>query len=111
MQNLIDWVCLSEQIKENNTTIRDLTGEYKKIVLGCRRSHRYDPFLRLASETIILRQCTRNLIFVVIENGSGIIRLRKTNCGGKIWIIGKCQNDSIEKLYMKVIMCDCMLIR
>lgn len=26
-QNLIDWVCLSEQIKENNNTIRSLTGE------------------------------------------------------------------------------------
>ena len=31
VQNLIDWVCLSEQIKENNNTIRNLTGEYKKI--------------------------------------------------------------------------------
>ena len=30
MQNLIDWVCLSEQIKTNNNTIRNLTGEYKK---------------------------------------------------------------------------------
>ncbi len=30
VQNLIDWVCLSEQIKENNNTIRNLTGEYKK---------------------------------------------------------------------------------
>ena len=27
-RNLIDWVCLSEQIKENNNTIRNLTGEY-----------------------------------------------------------------------------------
>ncbi|RKI88366.1 hypothetical protein D7V94_19630 [Parablautia intestinalis] len=26
VQNLIDWVCLSEQIKENNNTIRNLTG-------------------------------------------------------------------------------------
>jgi len=24
VQNLIDWVCLSEQIKENNNTIRNL---------------------------------------------------------------------------------------
>ena len=31
VQNLIDWVCLSEQIKENNNTIRNLTGEYKMI--------------------------------------------------------------------------------
>ena len=29
VQNLIDWVCLSEQIKENNNTIRNLTGEYR----------------------------------------------------------------------------------
>ena len=31
VQNLIDWVCVSEQIKKNNNTIRSLTGEYKKI--------------------------------------------------------------------------------
>ena len=36
VQNLIDWVCLSEQIKENNKTIRNLTGEYKKIEPDCR---------------------------------------------------------------------------
>jgi len=30
VQNLIDWVCLSEQIKENNNTVRNLTGEYKR---------------------------------------------------------------------------------
>ncbi len=37
VQNLIDWICLSEQIKENNNTIRNLTGEYKKIGLDCRK--------------------------------------------------------------------------
>lgn len=31
VRNLIDWICVSEQIKENNNTIRNLTGEYKKI--------------------------------------------------------------------------------
>ena len=31
VQNLIDWICLSEQIKENNNTICDLTEKYKKI--------------------------------------------------------------------------------
>ncbi len=36
MQNLIAWVCLSEQIKENNNAIRNLTGEYKKIEPDCR---------------------------------------------------------------------------
>ena len=40
VQNLIDWVCLSEQIKENNNTIRSLTGEYKKIELDCREGMR-----------------------------------------------------------------------
>ena len=35
-QNLMDWVCLSEQIKENNNIIRNLTGEYKKIEPDCR---------------------------------------------------------------------------
>ena len=36
MQNLIDWVCVSGQIKENNNRIRELTGKYKQIELGCR---------------------------------------------------------------------------
>ena len=40
VQNLIDWVCLSEQIKENNNTIRNLTGEYKKIQPDCREGVR-----------------------------------------------------------------------
>ena len=40
VQNLIDWVCLSEQIKENNNTIRNLTGEYKKIESDCREGVR-----------------------------------------------------------------------
>ncbi len=40
VQNLIDWVCFSEQIKENNNTIRNLTGEYKKIELDCREGAR-----------------------------------------------------------------------
>ncbi len=31
VRNLIDWICVSEQIKTNNNTIRNLTGEYKKI--------------------------------------------------------------------------------
>ena len=35
VQNLIDWVCLPDQIKENNNTIRNLTGEYKKIEPDC----------------------------------------------------------------------------
>ena len=40
VQNLIDWVCLSEQIKENNNTIHNLTGEYKKIEPDCREGVR-----------------------------------------------------------------------
>ncbi len=31
VQNLTDWVCLPKQIKKNNNTICNLTGEYKKI--------------------------------------------------------------------------------
>ena len=31
VQNLIDWVCLSKQIKENNKTIHNLIGEHKKM--------------------------------------------------------------------------------
>ena len=40
VQNLIDWVCLSEQIKTNNNTIHNLTGEYKKIEPDCREGVR-----------------------------------------------------------------------
>ena len=31
VRNLIDWICVSEQIKTNNNEIRSLTREYKKI--------------------------------------------------------------------------------
>ena len=40
MRNLIDWICVSEQIKTNNNTIRNLTGEYKKIESDCREGVR-----------------------------------------------------------------------
>ena len=40
VQNLIDWVCLLEQIKENNNTIRNLAVEYKKIEPDCREGMR-----------------------------------------------------------------------
>ncbi len=29
-RNLIDWICVSEQIETNNNEIRNLTGEYKR---------------------------------------------------------------------------------
>lgn len=35
-RNLIDWICVSEQIKSNNNEIRSLTGEYKRIEPDCR---------------------------------------------------------------------------
>ena len=35
VQNLIDQICVLEQIKENNNTIHNLTGEYKKIEPNC----------------------------------------------------------------------------
>ncbi len=40
VQNLIDWVCLSKQIKENNNTIRNLAGKYKKTEPDCREGVR-----------------------------------------------------------------------
>lgn len=40
VRNLIDWICVSEQIKENNNTIRNLTWEYKKIEPDCREGVR-----------------------------------------------------------------------
>lgn len=36
VRNLIDWICVSEQIKSNNNEIRSLTGEYKRIETDCR---------------------------------------------------------------------------
>lgn len=36
VQNLIDWVLMSEQMKENNNVIRNLTREYKQIEQECR---------------------------------------------------------------------------
>lgn len=36
VRNLIDWICVSEQIKTNNNEIRKLTGEYKRIEPKCR---------------------------------------------------------------------------
>lgn len=40
VRNLIDWICVSEQIKANNNTIRNLTREYKKIEPDCREGVR-----------------------------------------------------------------------
>lgn len=37
VRNLIDWICVSEQIKTNNNEIRKLTGEYKRIEPKCRK--------------------------------------------------------------------------
>lgn len=36
VKKLIDWVLVSEQMKENNNVIRNLTGEYKQIEPECR---------------------------------------------------------------------------
>ena len=33
VRNLIDWVCVSEQIKSNNNKRRSLSGEYERIEL------------------------------------------------------------------------------
>lgn len=40
VQGLIDWVCISEQMKSNNNEIRLLTREYKKIEPECREGVR-----------------------------------------------------------------------
>lgn len=40
VRNLIDWICVSEQMKENNNKIRSLTGEYKQIEPECREGVR-----------------------------------------------------------------------
>ena len=40
VRNLIDWICVSEQIKSNNNEIRSITGEYKRIEPDCREGVR-----------------------------------------------------------------------
>ena len=40
VRNLVDWICVSEQMKENNIKIRSLTGEYKQIEPECREGIR-----------------------------------------------------------------------
>jgi len=40
VRNLIDWICVSEQIKSNNNEIRSLTREYKRIEPDCREGVR-----------------------------------------------------------------------
>ena len=40
VRNLIDWICVSEQIKSNNNEIRSITGEYKRIEPKCREGVR-----------------------------------------------------------------------
>lgn len=40
VRNLVDWICVSGQIKENNKKIRGLTGEYEQIEPECREDIR-----------------------------------------------------------------------
>lgn len=40
VRNLVDWICVSEQMKENNNKIHGLTGEYKQIEPECREGVR-----------------------------------------------------------------------
>lgn len=40
VRNLVDWICVSERMKENNNKIRSLTGEYKQIEPECREGVR-----------------------------------------------------------------------
>lgn len=40
VRDLVDWICVSEKMKENNNKIRGLTGEYKQIEPECREGVR-----------------------------------------------------------------------
>ena len=40
VRNLIDWICVSDQIRSNKNEIRSLTGEYKRIEPDCREGVR-----------------------------------------------------------------------
>lgn len=40
VRHLVDWICVSEQMKENKNKICSLTGEYKQIESECREGVR-----------------------------------------------------------------------
>ena len=72
VQNLIDRVCLSEQIKENNNTIRNLTGEYKRIEPDCREGVRVQlgRMKQLCTTAVHVPNSFKNLC--PCENNSGL---------------------------------------
>ena len=77
MQNLIDWVCVSGQIKENNNRIRELTGEYKQMESGCREGVR-EKLERIVGNGIIYLNSR-----MIKKSGSGGQKKRCNNeCRG-----------------------------
>ena len=62
VRNLIDWICVSEQIKSNNNEIRSLTGEYKRIEPDCREGVRAQLMQYSEAE---FREIANNIIIPV----------------------------------------------
>ena len=64
VRNLIDWVCVSGEIKENNNKIRSLTGEYKQIEPECREGVRekLERMKKLCEERNVLYEMQNELI-------------------------------------------------
>lgn len=63
VRNIIDWVCVSGQIKENNNKIRSLTGEYKQIEPECREGVRekLERMKKLCEERNVLYEMQNEL--------------------------------------------------
>lgn len=63
VRNLIDWVCVSGEIKENNNKIRSLTGEYKQIEPECREGVRekLERMKKLCEERNVLYEMQNEL--------------------------------------------------
>ena len=79
VQNLIDWVCLSEQIKENNNTIRNLIVEYNKIEPDCRKGVRtqLERMKELCKERNNLYEKQNDTIDRLQEKASDLGRLER----------------------------------
>ena len=60
VRNLIDWICVSEQIKSNNNEIRSITGEYKRIEPDCREGVRTQFGAHEVNSVKNVRTCMRS---------------------------------------------------
>lgn len=82
VRSVIDWICVSEQIKENNNIIRNLTGEYKKTEPDCREGVRaqLERLKELCKERNNLQEKQNDL-----KGQNGILRSRRNDKKCGVW--------------------------